>query len=63
MYHTVAMAVIALAAVALPAETSLAFGPGSGFGDAEYAAPSRCTQCVVPVAASRHCTMPPSLTT
>jgi hypothetical protein len=32
MYHTVAMAVIALAAVALPAETSLAFGPGSGAG-------------------------------
>jgi hypothetical protein len=32
MYRTVAMAVIALAAVALPAETSLAFGPGSGPG-------------------------------
>jgi hypothetical protein len=32
MYRTVAMAVIALAAVALPAETSLAFGPGSGAG-------------------------------
>jgi hypothetical protein len=32
MYRIVAMAVIALAAVALPAETSLAFGPGSGAG-------------------------------
>jgi hypothetical protein len=32
MYHTVAMAVIALAAVAVPAEASLAFGPGSGLG-------------------------------
>jgi hypothetical protein len=32
MYRTVGMAVIALAAIALPAETSLAFGPGSGAG-------------------------------
>src|SRR2546430_11981740 len=45
MYHTVAMAVIALAAVALPAETSLAFGSGAGAFGAPIAsvapAPSR----------------------
>jgi hypothetical protein len=32
MYRTVGMAVIALAPIALPAGTSLAFGPGGGAG-------------------------------
>src|SRR5438132_4225909 len=48
MYHTVAMAVIALAAVALPAETSLAFGSGAGAFGAPIASVAPAASRVAP---------------